>query len=344
MPITNLTRFNSFAENITNEMSQNTTTSFQNTTNEDLSWTMNMHFVITASLIILGLFGNTCTIIIMRKEPFRSSSYGIHLTALAVADMLSLFLSSLYKDSTIYFFGTDILADSTIICKIFFYFVYSTRIFASFNVSFISVERFIAVWFPFKARHLSSKRTTLIISGCLFAAANITGIYSALSAVIRNGICFPYGSAGTIPVSIAVYIILFAIAPAIILLSLTPLTISKLVRQQLLKGRATSNSENGIEHLRYMTAMLIGTVIAYIILVCLPPVIRLVLRQYGMSLIVMKQLGIHEIISIAEQINCSGNFVIYGLLCSEFRKQFIAICTCLCKIRKETSTTEQEIQ
>lgn len=122
LPLSNSTRFTSFAENITNEMSQNTTTSFQNTANEDPSWIMNMHLVITAFLIILGLFGNTFTIIIMRKEPFRSSSYGIHLTALAVADMLSLFLSSLYKDSTIYFFGTDILADSLVICKIFFYF------------------------------------------------------------------------------------------------------------------------------------------------------------------------------------------------------------------------------
>lgn len=188
---------------------------------------------------------------------------------------------------------------------------------------------------------MSSKQTTLIISGCLFLAANITGIYSAFSAVIWNGICFPYTSPGpeTVPVWIAVYITLFAIAPAIVLLSLTPLTISKLVRQQLLKGRATSNSESGIEHLRYMTAMLIGTVIAYIILVCLPPVIRLILRQNGMPLIVMKQIGLHEIISIAEQINCSGNFVIYGLLCSEFRKQFIAICKGLCKIRTENSTT-----
>ena len=75
----------------------NTTTSYQHTDDEGLSWLMNFHLVITAFIIILGLVGNSFTIIVLRREPFRSTSYGFHLTALAVADNLGLILFNFTK-------------------------------------------------------------------------------------------------------------------------------------------------------------------------------------------------------------------------------------------------------
>ena len=114
-------------------------------------------------------------------------------------------------------------------------------------------------------------------------------------------------------------------------LFLTPLKIFKLTRRRRL------NCANGIENMAYITAMLIGTVTAYLVLVCCPFVVRVVLRYSGSILTESKYLPLNEIISIAEQINCSVNFFIYGLLCSEFRNQFSNICKGVCKIRKSKS-------
>lgn len=325
------------AENVTNMMLQtrsqnaemtllfNTTTLFPHFEDEVLPLIMDVYLVVTVLTVILGLFGSIFTIIIMRKEPFRSKSYGIHLTTLAVADMLSLILITLYKDSTIYFLQKEIFAESVIACKMFIYSSCTTRGFTCWNIVFISVERFIAVWFPFKFKILSSRRRTLTISGCLFIAANIIAIFPTLSAGIRDGICLPDITYEAIPLSVAMLITLYLIIPAIILLFLTPLTGFKLAKEQM--SRRRMNSENRTESLTNVTIMLIGTVISYMVLIGSPFVARVALRYIGTIPAESNYRIMNEITSITEQINCSINFFIYGLLGSEFRNHVIGICT-----------------
>ena len=317
-----------FDENMMDTLSQNTTTSLQHTENEFLFWIVNWYFVITVFIVILGLLGSVCIIITMRREPFRSNTYGIHLTALAVVDMLNIISITLSKDSTIYFRGKDIIAESVIICKVFFYLMSTTRGVTSSTVAFISIERFIAVWFPFKAKQLLSKQNALIISGCVFGAANIVVIFILLSSD-KNSICSLDISIGAVQVSIAIYITLYIFIPILILLLLTPLTIFELTRQQLLKRRL--NSANRIENTTYINAMLIGTITAFLVLFCCPFVARVVIRLSGRTQTDSNNLQIRQIILITELINCSVNFFIYGLLCSDFRNQFINICKGLYK-------------
>ena len=328
----------SFVENSTNTELQNSTTSFRNSEDKAVSKHMDIYLAITAFIVVFGFLGNVLTMIIMRKEPFRSNSYGIHLTALAVADMLSMILFTLIKDSTIYFLDRDILAHSEIVCKIYGYTIISVRICASSNVVYICVERFIAVWFPLKAKYLLTKRSAVIISSCIFVAASIVGISSSLTSVVKFGKCLPYDdSTGAIPITFTVGAILIITAPTLILLSLTPLTIFKLIRSQLLRKRLTNNIARGAEQLTYMTAMLVGTVIAYIFLVSSPLGARLVLTHTGITPVELQTRGLRELIAILEQINSASNFFIYGLLCSEFRNQFVEICRGAFRMRTEIS-------
>ena len=334
-----------FAENVTKMMSQNrsqnvemtllfnTTTLFPHFDNDPWSWIMAVYLVVTVLTVILGLFGSIFTIIIMRKEPFKSSSYGIHLTALAVADMLSLILITCYKDSTIYFLQKDIFAESNTICKMFIYSICTTRVFTSWNIVFISVERFIAVWFPFKFRQLSSKRTALNVTGCFFIAANIVAIFPTLSSSVRNDGCSPDVTVGAISLSIAMLAILHIIIPTIILLFFTPLTVFKLAKQQMSRRRMSCTDRT--EHSTYATVMLIGIVISYIVLICSPFFARVVIRYTGTTQADSNYGLMNEIISITDQINCSINFFIYGLLGSEFRNQVIGICSSSCKTRTD---------
>ena len=317
-------------------MPPNTTTSFQHRDDEALSWLMNFYLVITAFIIILGLVGNSFTIIVLRREPFRSTSYGFHLTALAVADNLGLILYTFTKESTRYLFGKDIFGESDIMCKIFLHSRTSVKLFASFNTGFICIERFIAVWFPFQSKILLSKRAAIIVNSCILAAANIAGIVHFLVSIVKSGKCLAFEkTAGAIPVPVVLlYMVnVLSIMPTVILLTFTPLIIVKLISQQRQRRRMTNDIESGNGQLAYMTAMLIGTVIAYLLLVSFPTLARILLPTIGISRGIARKYGIHDLTTTAEHLNCSVNFVIYGLLCIQFRKQFINVCIGSCKMK-----------
>ena len=276
----------SFAENLSLTESQNSSTSFQNSDDNAVSNLMIIYAVLTVFIVIVGLLGNSVTIIVMRREPFSFHSYGIHLTALTVTDMLFVIILTLIKDNTMYFLDRDILAHSEIICKIFCYAIINVRICASSNVVYICVERFIAVWFPFKAKDLLTKRSAIIISGCIFVAVSIVGIFSSLTSVVKFGKCLPFDDfIGAIPITYTIGAIGIIANPTIILLSFTFFTILKLIRSQLLRRRLSKNSDRGTEQLTYMTGMLMGTVIAYIVLVSCPLGARLVLTNIGITLV-----------------------------------------------------------
>ena len=45
-------------------------------------------FSLSAVLLILGLFGNITTMLIMEKKPFKSTGHGVYMSALAVYDSI----------------------------------------------------------------------------------------------------------------------------------------------------------------------------------------------------------------------------------------------------------------
>lgn len=323
-----------FSENITTTMAQISTILIQN---GGVSWFMIISLIVTAFLIIFGLFGNFFTIILMRKEPFRCTSYGAHLTALAIVDMLFLIMSTLIKDSTLYLFGRDVLAHNVVVCKMSFYLFIGSKFFASFNVVYICIERFVAVWLPYKAKHFLTKRVAVATIGCIFVTANIAGIGISQTSVVKNGTCLPFdNSIGAIPVPSYALIILFITAPTFLLILFTPLTVFKLVRRQLLRRRMSNNNGGVNDQLAYMNAMLVGTLVVYIVLVSVPVAARLVLSHPRMTVMGPKALGLGEFTVILGQLNCALNFVIYGILCPIFRNHLIATCRGLCKLRART--------
>ena len=75
-------------------------------------------FGITSFFFVLGLCGNTCTIIIMKNSRDDENPHRVYLTSLAMADIMSLIVTTLTKKSTHAMFGMDIRALSVIGCKL----------------------------------------------------------------------------------------------------------------------------------------------------------------------------------------------------------------------------------
>ena len=282
-----------------------------------VSVTMYTFFVISVCLVILGLLGNMTTILIMQQRPFKSTTHSILLSALAITDTLSFPIFLLFKPCVAYLFGFDMRSLGDVVCRLLQYLSYIARVGGSAMIILICLERFIAVCFPFKAKFILAKKSAYIsVCVCSLLAIVVGGLVVRYSGV-EDVYCAPI-SANTsvatlsIPAVIAPTIFL----PALVILSLMPLTVGKLCR----------NRVNQPEDKTARTAtMLISTVIWYFILMVVASIIIGVLEGAAISQFSLLAPWIKVVIEFhmtLDQVNISLNFFLYSMVSSDFRRAF----------------------
>ena len=310
----------------------------------DVTWFTYTSLVISIVLVVLGLFGNTVTIILMRNLPFRANAHGIYLTALATADIASLIVVPIRKRFVTELYGGDLRAISLAVCKLYTYAYRTTKICSSSFVVLICFERFMALWFPVKAKLLLARRTGFILVCCIYAAMYIVSIAFALHSGIRNRRCFhDIISEDDIfsQVSANASWALNSLIPTALLLLLTPLTIGKLCYRRSVKRR--TGGQDNTDRTSYITSMLMSALVAYISLITSFSIVFQVFKRQGIILPRSSEpwaKAFLEIMQIAEQANYAINFFLYGLYNSEFRDQFLSLFSFL-RLKSE-STTDSE--
>ena len=108
-------------------------------------------------ITIIGILGNSMSIIIMNQKYFRRQSISLILTCLAISDSAVLLLFVFNKKFMMEFLDRDARALSQEGCVLFFWIFRTSKMTSSWFVVLISIERFIAVWFPFKSKEINSK-------------------------------------------------------------------------------------------------------------------------------------------------------------------------------------------
>ena len=108
-------------------------------------------------ITIIGILGNSMSIIIINQKYFRKQSISLILTCLAISDSIVLLLFVFNKKFMMEFLDTDARAISQEGCVIFFWIFRTSKMTSSWFVVLISVERFIAIWFPFKSKEINSR-------------------------------------------------------------------------------------------------------------------------------------------------------------------------------------------
>ena len=125
-------------------------------------------------VMTLGTIGNTLAIVVLSKKKMRRMPSSLFLFVLAVSDLLMLYIGLLRRCIKVY---NDIdIRDFTLTgCKVHIFLVYFIKHFSAWLLVAVALERFISVWFPFRAKTICTHRNAAL--GVCAIAVALVGIH-----------------------------------------------------------------------------------------------------------------------------------------------------------------------
>ncbi len=277
--------------------------------------------------LLIGVFGNTLTVIIMNQKSFRKMGISVVLIALAVSDTTLNLMVPFTKRFFLVAVGYDPKALSDVGCKAFFWFWRTAKMTSSWLVLLIAIERFVVVCFPLTLPGGSSRKHSFI-GACIvyLVIGGYNGAWVVFTDIVKNGFCIPNLPGEQYSQMLAKALVitgtsLYTHIPVVIIFTLNVSTIYKLVKQN--KLRRTMSKDEAVRSMEAktarMTGMLLGVSIAFLILVVPVSIMHVVSVFKGVNLFTTSDPVIsvvREVVSTMEQLNYSINFCLY-VACSE---------------------------
>jgi hypothetical protein len=315
---------------------------FQSLVAADL-WEARLAFVIVAyatpAIIVIGTVLNMATTIVVSRGRVGSISTRILLIVLSVSDTAVLYVGCLDFSLT---WANDFVVRtiSNFFCKLHMFLMDFTLMFSSWCILMLSIERFICVMFPLKARFICTKKVTYIsILGVALALAALnchTIVYVKITAFDYGTWCSPdpadvdYNEFATttfthirMAVHTVVPVIVIAAADTCIVRKLLISMRKREVMQDVDKVKKDSN-------LRSITIMLVVVGVVFIIL-ALPNDIFFVVEDFYFPILPIGVVSAdHEALYYLVRFltramlysNNAINFVLYCISGSQFRRAF----------------------
>ena len=282
-------------------------------------------FVLTCFLTLFGVCGNALVLFVMHRTTNSSTVHIFLINVLAAFDTIAVVTTALNQRSLPYVFGRDVRALNNLTCKLFI----SLFQFSSFSsatvVIHISIERFLIVWYPQRAKLLFSRKTVVkSVSISVTFIALLCSVMSFINSEVKHGFCFVNVNENENEghdralISIVLYAVL-ASTPSLLLTIFTMLTIFKLC-----KKRASSPSKN----IR-TTIMLLSVVIAHIFLGGIPAITLLSLSSIGINLTDITTSWIPLVVLL----NYTINILLYSGFDEQFRERLRRVFRCCCRDR-----------
>ncbi|XP_048738133.1 neuromedin-U receptor 2-like [Ostrea edulis] len=296
---------------------------------EILSYT---NYFLLPLFLILGLAGHTLTVIIMQTRRYSHLTSRLFLIALALSDSVLLLTQVFNKNFVLSYLQMDVRALSSVGCKAFFVIFKTAKMSSSWFLVFICWERFVAVWFPLRAKMICTKRVAWSLILIVYVLiTTYTSIWSYASQITKNNICHPDVYDKTNPSEVSRFgtfllggLSIYSLIPMCFLITMTPLIALKLARQgrkrKSMIGKSSRKSSSS--DTSRTTIMLVGVIVAYILLIS--PVTALHMSAFFLRLNAFgsNALGFlifKEVCQILEQMNYAINFYLYVLTSSLFR-------------------------
>ncbi|XP_041349384.1 growth hormone secretagogue receptor type 1-like [Gigantopelta aegis] len=284
--------------------------------------------------LLVGLVGNTITVVTMVTKPFRSMTWSILLTSLAVVDNVVLLAVPFNKPFIAELLGVDIPSMNTATCKVYHFIRRISKMISAWLIVLVCFERFVAVCFPMKVKQICTKRRTAISVVCVFF---VSAAYCSLwvsTADIVNGVCVQTVVTPESRTRAMLYIILgsvlIVVLPMTIMLVLTPITCFVLRKHMLLRTQLSS-AAGQTDNYTKATTMLVSLCVAYIVL--LTPTMAMynlafyfkesLLTTRNTTLVILRELS-----QVLELMNYSSNFFLYTAFNDVFRRRVIHCVTC----------------
>ena len=294
------------------------------------------HFTVPLILVI-GLLGNIVTISVMQRKSFEKHLFRYMITALAVSDSVLVALAPFNKSFVIEWLGFDFRSHSNMTCKVFYWFWRNAKMTSSWFIVLVSIERFIAVLFPFKSRQFVTKHFIVfgIVINYLFAMTFNT-IWVYLTDSVINGTCQPNKSLnGNVKMEKFFIIIgtcLYSVIPSMLIVCLNSLTVKAFIKQKKSLGKVGSTSNKSRET-SMITIMLICNSLAFVMLV-VPVTLAhcYVIFTGSTDLFTSKDtitVFLREISQTLEHLNYAINFILYSACSATFRREVLSTFSCL---------------
>ncbi|XP_035036560.1 growth hormone secretagogue receptor type 1 [Hippoglossus stenolepis] len=127
--------------------------------------------VIYVPLMLFGLLGNTLTLLVVWLRPHMRSSTYLYLSSMAVSDLLILLLLplDLYK-----LWRPRPWSLGDLVCKLTMFLSECCTFCTILHITFLSLERYLAVCWPITAKTLVTRRRTRALIGCLWLGAAVS--------------------------------------------------------------------------------------------------------------------------------------------------------------------------
>uniref|UniRef100_A0A4W6F6Q7 Growth hormone secretagogue receptor type 1 n=1 Tax=Lates calcarifer TaxID=8187 RepID=A0A4W6F6Q7_LATCA len=141
--------------------------------------------VVYIPLMLFGLLGNILTILVVWLRPHMRSSTYLYLSSMAVSDLLILLLLplDLYK-----LWRPRPWPLGDLACKLTMFLSECCTFCTILHITFLSLERYLAVCWPITAKTLVTRRRTRALIGCLWLGAAVSAAPVLLMVGVEEGV------------------------------------------------------------------------------------------------------------------------------------------------------------
>ena len=306
-------------------------------------------------LIILGTIGNILTLLIMIKPSMRATSTCFYMASLAIFDTLTLYFNCFTKWLTL-LEDVDVLKASSAACKTINFLSYACFDIAVWILVAMTIERFIAVHFPFKAAKYATIKHGKIVLVALIVIFTGTNLHFFWTVSLNErGQCASLEDHAYFHNEVWPWIdaTIYSFLPFALLLIFNVLIIydnrRHLLRRSTLHARRTKETKrNSGFHFR-LSAMLVTVSIVFLLLSS-PNVILISIRNkyfdFSQGVKDWRDVAVYSLWSRATSfclyLNHSVNFLLYCVSGQRFRRELINLLTCKWNVRQMRTSSYLE--
>lgn len=278
-------------------------------------------------IISIGIIGNIFALLLLHRKWIRDSSVAFFLSILACTDMLFLISFFTFRWLTNSIIPLDLADLNSVACKFAFYTNSLFLALSSWIIVAVSMDRFVAVFFPFKA-HYCSKFRAKIVSVCIIFTISSLYLYMFWAWHSHKGECTMKIDYHVVTTQILIYIHLglYPVLPGVIVFVLNTLIIIKTYQQSKNRQVITNSRTSSTSVSKKMTFMVVMTTVTYLVLT-LPMAIMYAMTfsssssedSWGVQN--ETEYTLRNISDFCHLVNSSVNFLLYSLSGSKFRKE-----------------------
>ncbi|XP_033726087.1 probable G-protein coupled receptor 139 [Pecten maximus] len=299
-----------------------------------------LYYILYPILVPVGVIGNSISFVILIQLS-QSSSFFLYLSILSLSDLAFIIVGAMI--GWIEVLGNNLFYEdiSSFLCSARYTLVFVFSQFSSWIIVAVTVDRFIAVCFPFKVTEYCTRRRTVMTSLLLFLI--IFGInFPNICFKWENDKCvypeitFEYCLQYSIMIDLMVYFVVPVCLICVLnIITLRMLYSALLRRRRLVNRNRKKNDSDGTksadEDSTKQTISMLFVVSGVYVITSLP-------MAYGSMLAWMEGAQyntdadtylVNVILELSNTINHSANFILYGISGSTFRQklfQMLRIC------------------